>query len=55
VQPVRLASPTVQLLHTRILNRLQGAFGGPLSTTQHSGWLSEFDKLFSLTTRKLYL
>jgi uncharacterized membrane protein (DUF2068 family) len=41
--------------YTRILNRLQGAVGGPLSTTRHSGWLSDFDKLFALSTNRLYL
>jgi uncharacterized membrane protein (DUF2068 family) len=41
--------------YTRILNRLQGAVGGPLSDTRHSGWLSDFDRLFALSTKKLYL
>ena len=41
--------------YTRILNRLQGAVGGPLSDTSSSGFLSEVNHLFSLTTGKLYL
>jgi uncharacterized membrane protein (DUF2068 family) len=41
--------------YTRILNLLQGGFGGPLSDTTHSGWLSDFDKLFAISTSRLYL
>lgn len=41
--------------YTRILNRLQGAVGGPLSDTTHSGILSEVDHLFTLSTGRLYL
>ena len=39
--------------YTRILNRLQGGIGGPLSDT-HSGWLADFDKLFAISTQRLY-
>lgn len=41
--------------YTRILNRLQGAVGGPLSDTAHKGLLSDLDRLFALSTHKLYL
>jgi uncharacterized membrane protein (DUF2068 family) len=41
--------------YTRILNRLQAGVGGPLSDTTHSGWLSDFDKLFAISTQHLYL
>jgi uncharacterized membrane protein (DUF2068 family) len=40
--------------YTRILNRLQGGVGGPLSDTPHSGWLADFDKLFAISTQHLY-
>lgn len=40
--------------YTRILNRLQGGIGGPLSDTPHSGWLADFDKLFAVSTSHLY-
>lgn len=40
--------------YTRILNRLQGGVGGPLSDTPHSGWLADFDKLFAISTQRLY-
>lgn len=40
--------------YTRILNRLQGGLGGPLSDTRHSGWLADFDKLFAISTQHLY-
>jgi uncharacterized membrane protein (DUF2068 family) len=40
--------------YTRILNRLQGGVGGPLSDTTHSGWLADFDKLFAVSTTHLY-
>lgn len=40
--------------YTRILNRLQGGLGGPLSDTRHSGWLADFDKLFAISTQQLY-
>jgi uncharacterized membrane protein (DUF2068 family) len=40
--------------YTRILNRLQGGIGGPLSDTPHSGWLADFDKLFAIPTTRLY-
>ena len=40
--------------YTRILNRLQGGVGGPLSDTPHSGWLGDFDKLFAISTSHLY-
>lgn len=41
--------------YTRILNRLQGGVGGPLSDTPHSVWLADFDKLFTISTQHLYL
>jgi uncharacterized membrane protein (DUF2068 family) len=41
--------------YTRVLNRLQGGVGGPLSDTSHSGWLADFDKLFAVSTQHLYL
>lgn len=40
--------------YTRILNRLQGGVGGPLSDTPHGGWLADFDKLFAIPTSHLY-
>jgi uncharacterized membrane protein (DUF2068 family) len=40
--------------YTRILNRLQGGVGGPLSDTRHVGWLADFDKLFAVSTTHLY-
>jgi uncharacterized membrane protein (DUF2068 family) len=40
--------------YTRVLNRLQGGVGGPLSDTPHSGWLADFDKLFAVPTQHLY-
>ncbi len=41
--------------YTRILNRLQGGVGGPLSDTAHSGLLHDFDRLFAVSTGRLYL
>lgn len=41
--------------YTRILNRLQGAVGGPLSDTKHTGLLHDLDRLFAVPTRTLYL
>ncbi len=43
-----------RLLHqdyTRILSALQGAFGGPVA---RSGWASDINRLFRLSTAKLY-
>ena len=40
--------------YTRILNRLQGGVGGPLSDSR-AGWLADFDRLFAISTRHLYL
>lgn len=39
---------------TRILNRLQGGIGGPISDTTH-GWLHDIDRLFTVSTSTLYL
>lgn len=39
---------------TRILNRLQGVFGGPISDSNH-GWLHDIDRLFTVSTGTLYL
>ena len=39
---------------TRILNRLQGAVGGPISDTTH-GWLHDIDRLFTVSTSTLYV
>jgi uncharacterized membrane protein (DUF2068 family) len=39
--------------YTRILARLQGGIGGPLTDTR-SGWLADFDRLFAISTRHLY-
>jgi uncharacterized membrane protein (DUF2068 family) len=39
--------------YTRILNRLQGGVGGPLSDAR-TGWLADFDKLFAVPTSHLY-
>ena len=41
--------------YTRILNRLQGAVGGPLSDTSHTGLLHDLDRLFAIPTGRLYL
>lgn len=41
--------------YTRILNRLQGAVGGPLSDTTHTGLLHDLDRLFAVPTGRLYL
>ncbi|MDQ6839133.1 MAG: DUF2127 domain-containing protein [Actinomycetota bacterium] len=41
--------------YTRILNRLQGAIGGPLSDTSHQGLLRDLDRLFALSPGRLYL
>lgn len=41
--------------YTRILNRLQGVVGGPMSDTPHAGWLSDFDRLFAIPTQRLHL
>ena len=40
--------------YTRILNRLQAAFGGPL-TDSPTGLLHDLDRLFAVPTGKLYL
>ena len=40
--------------YTRILADLQGGLGGPVNDT-HSGIVSELNKLFALTTTRLYL
>ena len=40
--------------YTRILNRLQAAFGGPL-TDSPTGLLHDLDRLFTVPTGKLYL
>ena len=41
--------------YTRILNRLQAAFGGPLTDTPNTGLLHDLDRLFTVPTGKLYL
>ena len=41
--------------YLRILNRLQGAVGGPLSDTTHTGVLRDLDRLFAVPTSRLYL
>lgn len=41
--------------YTRILNRLQGAVGGPLSDSTHTGFLRDVDRLFAVPTSRLYL
>lgn len=41
--------------YLRILNRLQGGVGGPLSDTPHKGLLHDLDRLFALSTDRLYL
>ncbi len=41
--------------YTRILNRLQGAIGGPVSDTAHTGLLHDLDRLFAVSTGRLYL
>lgn len=41
--------------YLRILNRLQGGVGGPLSDTQHSGLLHDLDRLFTVPPHRLYL
>lgn len=46
--------PTLRGDWTRILNRLQGAVGGPLSDPHH-GLLGDVDRLFALPTHKLYV
>lgn len=45
--------PILQGDYTRILNRLQGGVGGPLSDTR-TGWLADFDKLFAVSTAHLH-
>ena len=47
-----------QRLHgdfTRIMNRLQGALGGPLTDSAQHGLLHDLDRLFAIPTGKLYL
>ena len=46
---------TLQGDYARILNRLQGGIGAPLPDTQHAGWLADFDRLFAVSTGRLYL
>lgn len=41
--------------YLRILNRVQGGTGGPLSDTQHSGLLRDLDRLFAVPPHRLYL
>lgn len=41
--------------YTRILNRVQGGVGGPLSDTVHRGLLRDLDRLFAVSSGRLYL
>lgn len=41
--------------YTRVLNRLQGAFGGPLTESSNSGLLHDLNRLFAIPTGRLYL
>jgi uncharacterized membrane protein (DUF2068 family) len=41
--------------YTRILNAVQGAVGGPLFDTKHNRLVGDVNKLFTLSTTKLYL
>lgn len=40
--------------YTRIINRLQGGVGGPLSDSR-VGWLADFDRLFAISSGRLYV
>lgn len=41
--------------YTRILNRVQGGVGGPFSDTVHRGLLRDLDRLFAVSSGRLYL
>lgn len=53
--PVRHHRRQLRGDYPRILSRLQGAIGGPLSDTIHKGFLNDMDRLFAITTSWLSL